>query len=163
MLILLILLPFLNLIASSDCPFCDKTVLDSQKFYEDDLVIALWNYKPILPGHSLIIPKRHIERFELLTDEEALRITQVTKKIHAASTQLFNASAYLIYQKNGRELFQTVPHIHFHYLPRQLGDDSLISLLFNICTLSLKKTLTPTEMGIATSKMKLAIESLTPP
>ena len=135
-----------------NCPFCNKVILDSQKFYEDDLVIALWNYKPILPGHSLIIPKRHIERFELLTDEEALRITQVIKKVDATSIQAFNASAYLLYQKNGREVFQTVPHIHFHYIPRSKGDTSLFSFLFNFCTHNLKKKLTPAEMATLTSK-----------
>ena len=143
----------------TECAFCNRTVLDSQKFYEDDLVIALWNYRAALPGHSLIIPKRHVERFDALTDQESLKIAQVIKKVDAAARQVFNSSAYLLYQKNGREVGQSVPHVHFHYIPRQFGDDSLISLLFNICTLSLKKNLTPTEMGIATNKMKLAMES----
>ncbi len=39
------------------CVFCDVSILNNQKFYEDDLVIALYTHKPILPGHSLIIPK----------------------------------------------------------------------------------------------------------
>ena len=153
MLILFILLPITTLLYSIDCAFCNQAILNSQKFYEDDLVIALWNYKPILPGHSLIIPKRHVERFEHLTDEESLRINQVIKKVHFASTQVFKASAYLLYQKNGREVFQTVPHVHFHYIPRALGNDSLISFLFNFCIRPLKPKLTHAEMSSATEQM----------
>ena len=144
-----------KLATETECAFCNQTVLDCQKFYEDDLVVALWNYKAAMPGHSLIIPKRHVERFEALTDEESLRIAQVIKKVHAASATVFNARSYLLYQKNGHEVGQTVPHVHFHYVPRKLNDDSLISLAFKICTFSLRKPLTPAEMAETTSKMQL--------
>ncbi len=56
------------------CAFCDDEVLNYQKFYEDDLVLALYTHKPIMPGHCLIIPQRHVKRFEDLSDEEMTRV-----------------------------------------------------------------------------------------
>ena len=53
------------------CPFCDPSIIQRQAFYEDDFVVALCTHKPIMSGHCLIIPKRHVERFELTSDEEA--------------------------------------------------------------------------------------------
>ena len=141
-----------------ECPFCDKSVIEYQKFYEDDLVIALINYKPVLPGHSLIIPKRHVEKFDLLTDEEALRVHQVIKKVHHASKTVFNAHSYVIYQKNGQEVGQTVPHLHFHYVPRPPGEDSILSLIFHLSPANLKKTLSSPQMADSTKKMNLQIE-----
>jgi diadenosine tetraphosphate (Ap4A) HIT family hydrolase len=35
-------------------------------------------------------------------------------------------------QKNGQEVGQTVPHVHFHYIPRMKGDDSTITFLFRM-------------------------------
>jgi diadenosine tetraphosphate (Ap4A) HIT family hydrolase len=65
---------------SAPCAFCNPAILDYQQFYEDDLVIALYTHKPVMPGHCLIIPKRHVERFEMLSDEESLQIFRVIKK-----------------------------------------------------------------------------------
>ena len=42
------------------CAFCKERVIEKQKFYEDDLVLALYSHKPIVSGHTLIIPKRHV-------------------------------------------------------------------------------------------------------
>ena len=46
------------------CAFCNPQIIDRQKFYEDDLVIALCTHKPIIPSHFLIIPKRHVKQLE---------------------------------------------------------------------------------------------------
>src|ERR1700737_1272003 len=86
--------------AESYCAFCDTDVLNRQKFYEDDLVLALYTHKPILPGHCLIIPKRHVERFEMLTDEEITHMGRIIKKVNQAAVQVFKTSSYLLLQKN---------------------------------------------------------------
>ena len=63
----------------------DPKVIEAQKFYEDDSIIALYTHKPVMPGHCLIIPKRHAERFEQLTDQEDASITHVIKKVDQAA------------------------------------------------------------------------------
>lgn len=133
-------------------------MLQRQKFYEDDLVSAIYSYKPAMSGHCLIVPKRHVERFEGLSDDEALRITQAIKKIDSAAMKVFGVSCYLILQKNGVECLQTVPHVHFHYMPRKAGDNSRLALIARICTAGLFSPLSDEKMQEAVEAMKKAID-----
>ncbi len=114
------------------CAFCDPKVLEAQTFYEDDLVRALYSHKPIYPGHCLIIPKRHVPRFEMLTDAEASQMMEMIKHVNEAVSQVFGTSAYLLLEKNGVEVGQTVPHVHFHYVPRKAGDDSELGFIYHM-------------------------------
>jgi diadenosine tetraphosphate (Ap4A) HIT family hydrolase len=101
------------------CIFCKQTVIDKQKFYEDDLILGLVTHKPIVSGHVLLVTKRHVEHFEQLTKEEIASIGEAIKKVHAAASRVYAASGYLILQKNGIQAGQTVPHLHVHYIPRK--------------------------------------------
>ncbi len=141
-----------------ECAFCNQKVLDYQTFYEDDLVLALYTHKPILPGHCLIIPKRHVERYEELSDEEAFRIFQVIKKVDTAAKSVFDTSSYLLLQKNGREVGQTVPHVHFHYIPRQTNDSSELKFILKMYIANIKSPISAEEMHDLVSKMHLAME-----
>ncbi|MBS3905094.1 MAG: HIT family protein [Simkania sp.] len=110
--------------SSNACAFCEESVLKRQQFYEDDLVIALYSHKPVVPGHLLVIPKRHVERFEELSNEELLRIKEVVAKIHAVAKEIYGTSDYLLLQKNGTAAGQTVPHLHVHYFPRNAKESA---------------------------------------
>lgn len=140
------------------CAFCDTDLLNRQKFYEDDLVFALYTHKPILPGHCLIISKRQVERFEMLTEEEITQIGRLIKKVNHAAPKVFNTSSYLILQKNGVEVGQTVPHVHFHYIPRQSGNDSTLMFLAKMYITHLQKPLSASEMQNVVEKIKKAME-----
>lgn len=128
------------------CPFCDPKVLEGQSFYEDDLAIALYTHRPIYPGHCLIIPKRHVLRFEELTEAEASQMMQLIKKVDVAAQKVFGTSAYLLLQKNGYEAGQSVPHVHFHYIPRKAGDDSPLALLWHMYIANIKKPISAEKM-----------------
>jgi histidine triad (HIT) family protein len=109
---------FRNPQRAEECPFCQREVLEKQAFYEDDLVLALYSHKPIVPGHCMIIPKRHVERFEKLYDDELIRIKEVIGEVHRAAQTLYKAKDYFLLEKNGKTAGQSVPHVHFHYFPR---------------------------------------------
>jgi len=85
------------------CPFCDPSVWERQQFYEDAYIRGLNDIR-LRTTHRLIIPKRHVTRFEDLTDEELLAVKHLVKNIQTPH--------YWILQKNN--LFQSVPHVHFH-------------------------------------------------
>ncbi len=104
------------------CAFCDPNVIETHTFYEDALVRGFCSYKPIQPGHCLVTVKRHIERFEDVTDEELVAMGKLIKKINAAIQKINGPSAYLLMQKNGKDVGQTVPHVHIHYIPRNETD-----------------------------------------
>ena len=77
---------------------------------------------PITPGHTLIIPKRHIGSFfELETDErqDLLNLLVAAKKI---LQEEFKPNGYNIGINDGQAAGQTVPHLHIHLIPRYKGD-----------------------------------------
>ncbi len=149
-----------EILNSGYCAFCNQDVVDRQKFYEDDLIMALYTHKPILPGHCLIIPKRHAERFELLTDEEIMQTGSVIKKVNRVALNLFHTPSYLILQKNGIEAGQTVPHVHFHYIPRQKGDDSVLKFFAKMYIANAQPPLSTIKMQEITAEMNRAINEI---
>lgn len=114
------------------CAFCRDEVLERQTFYTGNRVLGVLTHKPALNGHVLIIPKRHVERFEDLDPDEVEEIFIAVKKIDRAVQETFGNTDYLLIQKNGVMAGQSVPHVHFHYLPggRFLAFRFLISPLY---------------------------------
>lgn len=142
-----------------NCPFCQSQVLDRQKFYEDDLCYCLYTHRPMVAGHCLIIPKRHVERFEKLSDEEALRIFQLVRKVDKAVMQVFKTSSYLLLQKNGKEVGQTVPHVHVHYIPWKATDNSLLRFCCRMFIANLVSPISHQEMEQKSAALKAAMSS----
>lgn len=147
-----------SLSTETPCAFCDHKIVSRQKFYEDDLVIALCTHKPIVPSHFLVIPKRHVERLEMLSTEEISHIHKVIKKVNQASQQVFQTSSYFIHQKNGQEVGQSVPHVHFHFIAKSAEDDSHLKFLVNMIIAHLKSPMTSKELQNITKRMKTCME-----
>ena len=139
------------------CAFCDKTVINRQKFYEDRLVMVMCTHKPILSSHFLIIPKRHVERLELLTQQELTHVHQAIEKVRQASQSIFGTSPYLIHQKNGREVGQSVPHVHFHFIGKRPGDNSKVRFVAKMIWAYLRRPVSPEKMQKVIEKMRPAM------
>lgn len=99
------------------CAFCNEEVLERQIFYRGNKALGILTHKPAVLGHVLIIPERHVERFEDLSHEEMAALGEAIKKVDLAVRKAFGTGDYVLIQKNGKEAGQTVPHVHFHYLP----------------------------------------------
>jgi len=133
------------------CPFCDTKIIQRQKFYEDTLSLALYSYKPILEGHCLIVPKRHVERYEDLTLEEMTSLQQLIQRTHKAVSKALGTRSYILLQKNGASVGQTVPHVHIHYIPREEHNSSILGLFFRFFINPIKSPISPEEMHDKTS------------
>lgn len=102
-----------------ECIFCKiiRKEIPAELLYEDDLVAAFRDIKPIVPEHILIVPKEHLESIADLTEEhEALagRMIMAAKKI--AAKLGIAASGYKLLFRVGPNGGQEVPHIHLHLL-----------------------------------------------
>jgi histidine triad (HIT) family protein len=139
------------------CAFCDNEIITRQKYYEDDQTVVLYTHKPVLKGHSLIIPKRHVERCEDLTESEITAMHNAMKKVHSAASSLFNTSAYLIFQKTGAEAGQSVPHAHMHYIPMDKGDASTISFMTKMFLSELSSPISQSTMNEMTAQFQNAL------
>lgn len=112
------------------CAFCDPLVLQ-QVYYEDEVAAVLLTHRPIFPGHSVILPKRHVLAFHELTSEELVHIHELLKLVHQVMVELYGAEPYLIVQKNYLP-WQSVPHVHFHYLPIREEDAGICNVLYQV-------------------------------
>ena len=76
---------------------------------------------PQIDGHTLVIPKDDAETI-LDVDPEILGKTARTVQVVGAAVQAaFAAPGFMVAQLNGSAASQTVPHLHFHILPRYEG------------------------------------------
>jgi diadenosine tetraphosphate (Ap4A) HIT family hydrolase len=104
------------------CPFCD---LPSERvILANGLAIAIRDGFPVSPGHTLIIPKRHVATLFDTTTEERLAIFELLDKAKLALDAELHPAAYNIGVNDGAAAGQTVPHLHFHLIPRYSGDSA---------------------------------------
>ncbi|MEQ1663267.1 MAG: HIT family protein [Thiobacillus sp.] len=110
----------MNSPASKPCPFC---VLDPKRILaEDDLAVVYKDGFPVSPGHTVIIPRRHVAT---LFDASDIEQTALLKALAHAKTildQLHQPDGYNIGINQGQAGGQSVPHVHIHLIPRYRGD-----------------------------------------
>lgn len=79
---------------------------------------------PITPGHTLVIPRRHVDSFFNLTAEERVDLLGLLDQAKAGIDKEFKPDTYNIGINDGPAAGQTVPHLHIHLIPRYTGDVS---------------------------------------
>jgi diadenosine tetraphosphate (Ap4A) HIT family hydrolase len=77
---------------------------------------------PVSPGHTLIIPRRHIGSFFELTPDERTSLLATAGRSPRRPGAQPPAPACNIGINDGRAAGQTVPHLHIHLIPRYAGD-----------------------------------------
>jgi histidine triad (HIT) family protein len=97
--------------------------LPSVKVYEDALTLAFMDIMPSTEGHTLVIPKEPAETVFDLSPDAAAAVMKTTQKIAKAVKKAFDCPGVMLVQLNGAAAGQTIPHLHFHILPRQGGLD----------------------------------------
>ncbi len=102
------------------CPFCTlppERIIDS-----NDLALVIRDGYPVSPGHTLVIPKRHIGSWFEITPEEQSAMLVLLGKAKALLEEEFKPDGYNIGINDGPTAGQTVPHLHMHLIPRYKGD-----------------------------------------
>jgi histidine triad (HIT) family protein len=88
------------------------------KLYEDEATLAFMDIMPQAEGHVLVISKEPAETLLDISEEGARACIASTRKLARAVKQAMNAPGVFVAQMNGAAAGQTVPHIHFHIIPR---------------------------------------------
>lgn len=96
--------------------------IPSHSVYEDEHVFAFLDINPLAPGHTLVVPRRQVERLEALEPAEAAALMQALIVIARKVLSATGAAAYNVLQNNGKAAGQEVMHVHFHIIPRAEGD-----------------------------------------
>jgi histidine triad (HIT) family protein len=115
--------------ARDPCPYCENYAgrhgpHGPPAVVAEDEIISVFLAPAALggmPGHVLVATRRHVETiFDLIPAEE----TAMGRAIAAAARAVraaFDPAGVLVQQHNGIAAFQTVPHVHFHVVPKSPG------------------------------------------
>ena len=108
------------------CVYCELDVIKQREIVGNDLVWAFPTNIPIVPGHTLICPRRCVARYEDLTNEERAALEEMRVKIADALKKQFAAEGFNFAWNDGKLAGQSVPHFHLHVLPRKEGDSGVL-------------------------------------
>ncbi len=108
--------------SDNNCPFCDakRTLL-----MENDLAVAFLSNPRKVPGHTLVVPKRHVEKPWDVNEEERLAIFELINSIEqkiitsGLGDGVDVRQNYRPFLKQGK---LKVDHVHYHLIPRALED-----------------------------------------
>ncbi len=98
------------------CLFCEIVAknIPSKIIQEDKDFLCFEDINQVAKIHLLIIPKQHIESFELIPSDV---MANMTNFIHKLTKKLFiNKTGYRLVTNIGDDGGQEVAHIHFHLL-----------------------------------------------
>jgi bis(5'-adenosyl)-triphosphatase len=104
-----------------NCPFCYPPITETG-FAESENFLAIYNVAPILPGHSLVIPKWHLESLLALTDSELAEMMLFSRSTVKILLETFGVGAFNWTIQEGEAAGQSVRHLHLHLIPREFGD-----------------------------------------
>jgi len=111
----------------SSCIFCKIVAgeLPSAQVYEDDAVLAFLDINPVAKGHTLVIPKDHYAGQLDAPPEVLAAVAQRIPVVARAVTAATKATAFNVHQCNGAAAGQLVFHLHYHVIPRIIGDAAM--------------------------------------
>jgi len=103
--------------------FCKiiKGDMPSYKVYEDEKLMAFLDANPVSKGHTLVVPKKHVENIH--ESEGMDYMWDGIVKVANAVKESLGAEGINIEQNNGEVAGQEVFHLHFHITPRYDGSE----------------------------------------
>ncbi|KAJ6536021.1 diadenosine tetraphosphate asymmetrical hydrolase [Mycena vulgaris] len=100
-----------------------KIDVTRQAFFRSSLSYAIVNLKPIVPGHVLVLPTRHVPRLADLSEPELSSLMRAVQQVGSVIERAYGADALTVACQDGKAAGQSVPHVHFHILPRKSAGD----------------------------------------
>jgi len=106
------------------CLFCKIIAgeIPSAKILETDTVFVFLDINPVNHGHLLLVPKSHHPSIAELSDEDAASTARLLPRLSRALVEATGAHGLNIIVNNGRAAGQTIPHGHWHLIPRFVDD-----------------------------------------
>jgi histidine triad (HIT) family protein len=106
----------------TDCPFCAiaEGAEAGHVVFEDEISVAFLDNRPLFPGHSLLIPRQHLETLADLPDELVGPLFANARLLSRAIPKAMGKPGSFVALNN--VVSQSVPHLHIHVVPRKPKD-----------------------------------------
>lgn len=105
---------------SAHCPFC--TVPRDRILFESESGLVIRDAYPVSPGHTLVIPKRHVASLFDCSEAEQASLLKLLNLARMDLGREFQVSGFNVGINDGAAAGQTVMHLHMHLIPRYPGD-----------------------------------------
>jgi histidine triad (HIT) family protein len=108
--------------AMSGCVFCAIVAKEqpAHVVLDDDVVVAFLDVRPLFPGHTLVVPRRHHETLGDLPPEDLGPFFARVQRVARAMEDGLGAAGSFVAANN--RVSQSVPHLHVHVVPRNRKD-----------------------------------------
>ncbi len=106
----------------ADCLFCKIATgqIESFAVYESDTIYGFLDARPVFKGHTLVVPRQHIDTLLDLPDELMPDLFGAARSVAGAVRDGLGAQGSFVAVNN--VVSQSVPHLHVHVVPRTKGD-----------------------------------------
>jgi histidine triad (HIT) family protein len=104
------------------CAFCAIVTGETPAsvVLEDDLCVAFLDVRPLFHGHTLLVPRAHVETFPDLPPDDVGPFFQRAQRLSVAVRDAMDAVGTFVAMNN--VVSQSVPHLHVHVVPRRPKD-----------------------------------------
>ena len=106
----------------AECLFCRiaSGELTATIVYEDDNSVAFLDHRPLFPGHTLLVPREHVETLGELPAKLVGPYFEAAQLLARAVESAMEAEGTFVAMNN--RVSQSVPHLHVHIVPRRRKD-----------------------------------------
>jgi histidine triad (HIT) family protein len=104
------------------CRFCGIAAgeVAAHVVFEDDTVVAFLDHRPVFHGHTLVIPREHLETLSDVPSPLLGELFPAVQRITDAVVAAMGAAGSFVACNN--KVSQSVPHLHVHVVPRRFKD-----------------------------------------
>jgi histidine triad (HIT) family protein len=107
------------------CAFCKiARGLDTRPeiVAEGDEWLAFFPLEPATPGHTLVVPRTHVEDFWSAPESLVSELTAAAGQVGRAIQSALSPEGLNLITSAGEAAEQTIFHLHLHLVPRRAGD-----------------------------------------
>jgi histidine triad (HIT) family protein len=104
------------------CVFCSIIAGDvpADVVLETADVVAFLDVRPVFKGHTLVVPRQHVETLADLPDHLLVPFFTEVRRLSDVVPRAMSAQGTFVAANN--VVSQSVPHLHVHVVPRTKGD-----------------------------------------
>jgi histidine triad (HIT) family protein len=105
-----------------NCLFCRivSGEVPATVVYEDESSMGFLDHRPLFHGHTLLVPREHVETLGDLPKELVAPLFETTQLLTRVVESAMDAEGTFVAMNN--RVSQSVPHLHVHVVPRRRKD-----------------------------------------
>lgn len=105
-----------------ECVFCKivQGQIPAKIIAKTEHSVAFLDAFPLTKGHSLVIPKKHCQKIQELSEKDNADLFNLVHKVISKVDKLTGSTLVAVH--NGKDAGQEIPHVHVHLIPRSKQD-----------------------------------------